>query len=63
MRRSMSFGYGRPEASHSLGYMLMEVKPGIVLSSLMKIFPFVRSRKKSQRAIPVPSMARKERTA
>ncbi len=31
--RSISFGYGNPDASHSFGYMLMDVKPGIVFSS------------------------------
>ena len=59
----MSFGYGSPEASQSFGYMLIEVKPGMVLSSLMKILLVRRSRKKSQRAMPVPSMARNARTA
>lgn len=33
--RSTSSGYDTPLAAHSLGYMLMEVKPGIVLISLM----------------------------
>ena len=33
--RSTSFGMGSPEYSHILGYMLMEVKPGMVLISLM----------------------------
>src|SRR5215472_10324808 len=33
--RSISFGIGRPECSHIFGYMLIEVKPGMVLISLM----------------------------
>src|SRR5437762_5426921 len=35
MRRSISLGIGRPLCSHILGYMLIEVKPGMVLISLM----------------------------
>src|SRR6266850_8362858 len=33
IRRSISSEYGIPEASHSLGYMLIVVKPGSVLIS------------------------------
>jgi hypothetical protein len=29
----MSLGYSNPEAAHILGYMLMEVNPGMVLIS------------------------------
>ncbi len=31
--RAIRSGYDNPEAAHSLGYMLMAVKPGIVLIS------------------------------
>lgn len=34
-KRSISAPYARPLASHSFGYMLMLVKPGMVLISLM----------------------------
>ena len=34
---------GTPLASHSIGYMLIEVKPGIVLTSLSSTRPVVRS--------------------
>src|SRR5467141_645842 len=34
-----------PEASHNLGYMLMEVKPGMVFTSFRKSFPPFFSRK------------------
>ena len=34
MSLSMSWGKGMPLASQSLGYMLMEVKPGMVFTSL-----------------------------
>jgi hypothetical protein len=33
--RVISSAYGNPEASHIFGYMLMDVKPGIVLGSLI----------------------------
>src|SRR5712691_2789395 len=36
--RSISSGYDIPEAAHSLGYMLMAVKPGMVLISFTEIF-------------------------
>jgi len=29
--RSISFGYGTPDAAHSRGYMLIDVNPGSVL--------------------------------
>ena len=32
--RSISSGYSMPLAAQSLGYMLMEVKPGMVFTSL-----------------------------
>ena len=48
----MSWGRGVPSCSISLGYMLMEVKPGMVLISLMRTRPVPRSTKKSQRASP-----------
>ena len=46
------------------GYILMAVKPGMVLSSFTKIYPvrFSRGRNRSG-AMPVPSIARKARTA
>ncbi len=39
IRRSMSCGTGRPSCSMSLGYILMAVKPGKVLISLMSTRP------------------------
>src|SRR5216684_935067 len=36
--RPIRSGYDIPEAAHSLGYMLMAVKPGMVLISFTKIF-------------------------
>ena len=33
IRRSISLGYDSPEAAHNLGYMLIEVNPGMVLIS------------------------------
>src|SRR5664279_2012534 len=33
MSRSISSAYGTPVAAHSLGYMLIEVNPGMVLIS------------------------------
>ena len=33
IRRSISSGYGTPDAAHSLGYMLIDVNPGMVLIS------------------------------
>src|ERR1700693_240441 len=62
-RRSISFGYDRPEASQSLGYMLIRVKPGMVLSSFTSRRLVVRSRKKSTRAMPAASTAWKARSA
>src|SRR6185437_842041 len=69
----MSFEYERPLACHSLGYIEMLVKPGMVLISLRKMrgdffadfFPdvfFARSSgsiRKSTRARPAQSHARK----
>src|ERR1700730_10914435 len=43
--------------------MLMEVKPGIVLTSFSRIFPVRCSRKKSTRAMPNKSSVRNARTA
>src|SRR5438309_1799013 len=57
--RDKSSGYGIPEASHSFGYMLIEVKPGIVFNSFKKNFPLVRSSNRSTRAIPSPSIVKK----
>ena len=51
-----------PRAAHSCGYMLMAVKPGIVLISL-KTTPPNYSQKKSTRARPKPSTARKTASA
>src|SRR5439155_6607474 len=61
--RSMSFAYGSPVASHSLGYMLIGVKPGMVLISFTKSPPVRRSRRKSTRAMPAQSTASKARIA
>src|SRR5689334_21878716 len=58
---SRSLAYGTPEASQSFGYMLMEVKPGIVLISL-KITERGVTRK-STRPIPEQSIALNARTA
>ena len=33
IKRSISLGYSNPVAAHSFGYMLIAVKPGIVLIS------------------------------
>ncbi len=38
----MSAGYGSPDASHILGYMLMVVNPGMVFTSLTNISPVSR---------------------
>src|SRR5215469_10034205 len=46
-----------PLCSHILGYMLMEVNPGMVLISLMYSRSVANSRKKSTRAIPSHSTA------
>src|SRR5690348_17646925 len=51
MRRWISSGYETPLASHSLGYMLIRVNPGIVLISLTRSSRSPR-RKKSTRAMP-----------
>src|ERR1035437_1074306 len=68
----MSFLYGRPLACHSLGYMEMLVKPGMVLISFKKMRGFlilrplaswVGSIRKSTRASPAQSQARKAATA
>src|SRR6185369_6930434 len=37
IRRSRSVAYGTPLASQSFGYMLIDVKPGIVLISFTRI--------------------------
>ena len=47
-----------PEACHSRGYMLMVVKPGIVLISLTCHVPATRSSRKSTRPRPHASIAR-----
>ena len=68
IRRSMSFLYGTPVACHSLGYMEMLVKPGMVLISLRKMPRLLDlaafcveagSIRKSTRARPAQSQARK----
>jgi hypothetical protein len=59
MRRSISSRKGMPVASQILGYMLMEVKPGMVFTSFRKILPVAFSMKKSTRAMPLSSSARK----
>ena len=48
-----------PLASHSLGYMLNLVNPGIVLISFTVTRSVCRSTKKSTRAMPQQSIARK----
>ena len=53
----MSSEYGTPEASHSFGYMLIEVKPGSVLISLTYSGPLSPASRKSTRAMPALSTA------
>ena len=48
----MSCGSASPLASHNLGYMLIAVKPGIVLTSLTKISLRSARARKSTRAMP-----------
>jgi hypothetical protein len=57
--RSRSVPYESPDASHSLGYMLMVVKPGIVFTSLTNSCPVSLAMRKSTRDMPEPSTARK----
>jgi len=38
MRLATSFSSFNPEASHNIGYMLVFVKPGKVLTSYLKYF-------------------------
>ena len=58
----MSFGYANPLAAQSLGYILIDVNPGIVLISFSTIsagFPaFAGDIRKSTRANPAQSQAR-----
>ena len=54
--------YGRPDASHSRGYIEIGVKPGIVLSSFTTNAPSAR-RKQSTRAIASHRHASNARTA
>src|SRR5919201_1710543 len=42
INRAISFAYGRPDASQSLGYMLIRVKPGMVFNSLSRTRPLPR---------------------
>ena len=61
MRRSHSSAGGIPVASHSFGYALVPVKPGIVLSSLTSTRS--PSTKKSTRASPAQPTRTKVSTA
>lgn len=61
--RSSSAEYDNPVDSHSLAYMLIEVKPGIVFNSFSQTRLFRRPTKKSTRAIPAQSIVRKAWTA
>jgi hypothetical protein len=61
--RSSNLSYGRPVASHSLGYMLSLVNPGMVFISLIYTSSVCPCTKKSTRANPLPSMAKKALTA
>src|SRR5262245_18122228 len=56
--RSSNSPKGTPVCSHILGYMLIDVKPGIVLISLMYSFPVAVSSRKSTRPMPAHSTAR-----
>ena len=48
IRRSTSSGFGMPAASQSMGYMLMAVKPGIVLISLKITSPSFVTKKSTR---------------
>lgn len=48
MRRSTSSGFGMPAASQSIGYMLMAVKPGMVLISLKITSPSLVTKKSTR---------------
>jgi len=52
-------GVGHSTCFHSLVNILIGVNPGMVFSSLRYSTPVGRSNKKSTRAIPAQSMARK----
>jgi hypothetical protein len=54
---SRSLGYGMPDASQSFGYMLIDVKPGIVFTSQIYISNRSRVTRKSTRAMPEQSIA------